>query len=159
VSQISPPVRIILIGAVVFLAAWFTVLRPKAETIAPTTTTPTSTQPTTGLGRAVAKAKAVAGKSDAAGKTDTPAATTAAAAAPQTKPLQAPVAIPAAALAKLPKDVAAALAAHNVLVLGVIADQATAYRQAGPALQALRLRLAGQRPRCQPDPERRGDRP
>ena len=30
VSQISLPVRILLIGAVVFLAAWFTVLRPKA---------------------------------------------------------------------------------------------------------------------------------
>ena len=33
VSQISQPVRILLIGAVVFLAAWFTLLRPKAETV------------------------------------------------------------------------------------------------------------------------------
>ncbi|MEA2274939.1 MAG: hypothetical protein QOI98_3647, partial [Solirubrobacteraceae bacterium] len=60
VSQISPPVRILLIGAVVFLAAWFTVLRPKAETIEPTTTTPAPK--TTGLGKAVAAAKSAAGK-------------------------------------------------------------------------------------------------
>ena len=34
VSQISLPIRILLIGAVVFLAAWFTILRPKRETVA-----------------------------------------------------------------------------------------------------------------------------
>ena len=66
VSQISPPVRILLIGAVVFLAAWFTLLRPKSETVPPpttsTTTTPVATAtPQTGLGKAVDAAKKAAG--------------------------------------------------------------------------------------------------
>src|SRR5215213_6988891 len=41
-SQISPPVRILLVGCVLFLAAWMTVLKPKgAETPAqPTAATP-----------------------------------------------------------------------------------------------------------------------
>ena len=57
VSQISLPVRILLIGAVVFLAAWFTVLRPKAADVPPLTTRPprtaTAATPQTGLGKAV----------------------------------------------------------------------------------------------------------
>ena len=96
----------------------------------------------------------------------------------------APIAIPAEALAKLPKDVAGALKARKVLVLGVFADGATAVAPDGrrrplrpqrparrqplrrrrvvkhvAALQALHLRLAGQRPRRQPVPERRRHRP
>src|SRR5215217_2807678 len=78
VSQISPPVRILLIGAVVFLAAWFTLLRPKAETVPPLTTSTTTTPvasatPQTGLGKAVDAAKKAAGQSDT--KTADPAAT------------------------------------------------------------------------------------
>ena len=50
VSQISPPMRILLVGAVVFLAAWFTVLqarrRPKSRRRRPPTTAPrTDRQP------------------------------------------------------------------------------------------------------------------
>jgi hypothetical protein len=132
VSQISPPVRILLIGAVVFLAVWFTLLRPKPAEVPPlttsTTTTPVTTStPQTGLGKAVDAAKAAAGKAVA---TSTPAA---AAPATTTKPdpkTETPVAaaIPAAALAKLPKDVAGALESRHVLVLAVLADDAKPWR-------------------------------
>jgi hypothetical protein len=133
VSQISPPVRILLIGAVVFLAAWFTLLRPKTAEVPPlttsTTTTPVATStPQTGLGKAVDAAKAAAGRAVATATPATEAATT------TTKPdakAQAPAAaaaIPAAALAKLPKDVAGALETRKVLVLAVLADDATPLR-------------------------------
>lgn len=132
-SQISPPVRILLIGAVVFLAAWFTLLRPKTAEVPPlttsTTTTPVATStPQTGLGKAVDAAKAAAGKAVA-----TATATPATGAATTTKPepkAEAPqvVAIPAAALAKLPKDVAGALETRKVLVLAVLADDAKPWR-------------------------------
>ena len=104
--------RILLVGAVVFLAAWFTLLRPKAAEVPPaTTTTPTTT--TDGTGHDARRDEAE----------DRAATTT----APDPKPADAP-AIPAEALAKLPKDVARALTAKKTLVLGVIADGATDYR-------------------------------
>jgi hypothetical protein len=132
VSQISPPVRILLIGAVVFLAAWFTLLRPKGETAVPpvtTAATPAAT-PQTGLGKAVDAARKVAGKAAA---TATPATGTAAGqattSAPDKKAEAAPVAaIPAETLAKLPKDVAGALKARKVLVLGVLSTEAKPWR-------------------------------
>jgi hypothetical protein len=130
VSQISPPVRILLIGAVVFLAAWFTILRPKAEEIPPTTTTTTTTTPQTGPGKAVDAAKKAAGQTDGttvpATKSQSSAATTS---APDVKaPTGAIASVPAEALDKLPKDVAAPLKARKVLVLGVLAADATAWR-------------------------------
>jgi hypothetical protein len=97
--------RILLVGAVVFLAAWFTLLRPKAAEVPPTTTTtapPATVDPTTKAGSATTSA-------------------------PDPKPAEVP-AIPAEALAKLPKDVAGALQAKKTLVLGVIADGETDYR-------------------------------
>ena len=100
VSQISPPMRILLVGAVVFLAAWFTLLRPKAEEVPPVT--PTTTAPST----------------QTSPSTKPESATTT---APDPKPAE-PAAIPAEELAKLPKDVARALEQRKVLVLGVIAD-------------------------------------
>jgi hypothetical protein len=116
------PVRILLVGAVVLVAAWFTVLHPKTESVETPQLTQAQTQPQTGLGRAVAKAKTVAGTGTT--KPATPAATTTAAPAPQ-----APVAkVPADALAALPKDVAAALSARKLLVLGVISDEASKAR-------------------------------
>ena len=105
VSQISMPMRILLVGAVVFLAAWFTVLKPKPAEFAPTTTS--TTPPVTTAGKAVDAAKAAAGQTTETTKTDTdtaPATTTAPSSAPEAAPA---VAIPAEALAKLPKDVAA----------------------------------------------------
>src|SRR3954447_23256090 len=116
------PVRIILIGAVVFLAAWFTVLRPKPASVE---LPPAATaQPQTSLGKVVAKAKAVAGA------TATPAAasTTTTKKAPAPTATPAAPAIPADALAKLPKDVAGALTARKVIVLGVLSDEATNVR-------------------------------
>ena len=54
--------RILLVGAVVFLAAWFTLLRPKAAEVPPaTTTTPTTT---------TATAPATTTRGDDATKTD-----------------------------------------------------------------------------------------
>jgi hypothetical protein len=134
VSQISPPVRILLAGALVFLVAWFTVLRPKAPDITPAPPVATATgTPTDGLGRAVAKARGAAATAEAAGEaaageTDTPATQAGSATKAAQSQARPAVAIPADVLAKLPKDVAAALTAHKTLVLGVIADGATPLR-------------------------------
>jgi hypothetical protein len=134
VSQISQPVRILLIGAVVFLAAWFTVLRPKSEPVPPptasTTTTPVATAtPQTGLGKAVDAAKKAAGVKPEAGATATPATGSATTSAPETKPTNAAIAaVPADALAKLPKSVAGALQARKVLVLAVLSKDAERWR-------------------------------
>jgi hypothetical protein len=139
VSQISPPVRILLVGAIVFLAAWFTVLRPKSASTAAPAATPVATAtgtPTDGLGRAVAKArgaaataetaaKAAAGESTA--KTQPQAQTGTATKSPQVREVKA-VAIPDNVLAKLPHDVSRALNAQDTIVLGVIADRATELR-------------------------------
>jgi hypothetical protein len=140
VSQISPPVRIVLVGAVLFLAAWFMVLRPKSDaTVAPpaapaATATATST-PSDAYGRAVAKAKGAAAQTEAAAKRDAgetqPKTQTKAQTGSnpaKTTPAQPPIAIPAKVLATLPHDVAAALSARKTLVLGVIADGATDIR-------------------------------
>ena len=114
------PMRILLVGAVVFLAAWFTVLKPKPAEYAPTTTS--TTPPVTSAGKAVDAAKAAAGQTTETTKTDTDTApaTTTAPSAPEAAPA---VAIPAEALAKLPKNVARALEAHKVVVLGVFSRQ------------------------------------
>jgi hypothetical protein len=135
VSQISPPVRILLVGAIAFLAAWFTVLRPKSATTAPPAATPVATataKPTDAFGKAVAKAKGAVAQSNAAsardgGETQTPAQAQTGTAA-KTAPAQPPIAIPAKVLAKLPEDVATALRHRDTIVLGVIADGATDIR-------------------------------
>jgi hypothetical protein len=132
VSQISMPVRILLIGAAVFLAAWFTLLRPKSETVPPlttsTTTTPVATStPQTGLGKAVDAAKKAAGvkpQATAAAKTESATTTT-----PEVKPANAAIAdVPAEVLAKLPKAVVSALEDRKVLVLGVLSEDAKPWR-------------------------------
>ncbi|HET6549186.1 MAG TPA: hypothetical protein VFG79_12045 [Solirubrobacter sp.] len=123
-SQISMPVRILLVGAVVFLAAWFTVLSPKPASVETTSTPAPTTKPETAFGKAVEKAKAVAGQDD---KTTTEAPATAT--APTTKPeTPAAAAIPPKALAKLPKPVAKAIKAHKVVVLGVFEDNGKPWR-------------------------------
>lgn len=100
VSQISMPMRILLIGAAVFLAAWFTVLKPGgAEEDFP------PVQPAS---------------------VATPAATPAAEAAQDTT--VAATAVPAEVLAKLPKDVAKAVKERKTLVLGVFAEDAENWR-------------------------------
>jgi hypothetical protein len=143
VSQISPPVRILLAGAILFLAAWFTVLHPKAASTAAPAATPVATAtatgtPTDGLGRAVAKARGAAATAETAGKAAAGESTQAQPQSqPQTgtatksspaQPAQPAVAIPAKVLAKLPTDVSAALKAHKTLVLGVISANAKPWR-------------------------------
>ncbi|MBE2316577.1 hypothetical protein DVA67_011365 [Solirubrobacter sp. CPCC 204708] len=93
--------RILLIGAVVFLAAWFTILKPGGaeEEVPPV-------QPAN-----AAPANAAA----------TPAGAT------ENTPV-ADAAIPAEVLAKLPKDVAEAISERKTLVLGVFAEDAKEWR-------------------------------
>jgi hypothetical protein len=60
-SQISPPIRILLVGAVAFRAAWMLFLRPKDDAGTPATATPTapSSRPVEAGG---AKSDSLAGK-------------------------------------------------------------------------------------------------
>ena len=59
-SQISPPIRILLVCAVAFMAAWMLFLRPKTESGAPAASTPTTAaQPVDAGGE---KATSLAGK-------------------------------------------------------------------------------------------------
>jgi hypothetical protein len=94
------PMRILLIGAVVFLAAWFTILKPGGGEEA----VPPPVQPANVAPAATATPEAA---------TDTTVAATA---------------IPADVLRKLPKDVAKAVTAGKTLVLGVFADDAENWR-------------------------------
>src|SRR4051794_38980953 len=131
------PVRILLIGAVVFLAAWFTILHPKTSVEAPPVPT---AQPHTALGKAVAKAKAAAVSTATATPAAATSTTTTQAPAPAATP--AAPALPAAALAKLPKDVAGALKARKVLVLAVLSDEATNIRHLADDDRYVRKALA-----------------
>jgi cytoskeletal protein RodZ len=133
-SQISPPLRILLIGSVVFVAAWFAFLRPGGETApTPSTSTSTSTVPakdpsqtaSSSVGRAVQKAETAKAQTEAAaaasaGQT-TPSATTggAVAQAPAGKPATAaPGSKDAeAAQASLPLSVAKAMASKKILAV------------------------------------------
>ncbi len=139
-SQISPPVRILLAGAVLFLAAWFTVLRPKTDaTVAPpAAATPAATataKPTDGLGRAVAKARHAAAATTAqsqkdAGETTTgqAQAKTQAGSATTSQVVVGNTVIPVKVLDTLPTQISQALQAHKTIVLGVIADGQTRVR-------------------------------
>jgi hypothetical protein len=64
VSQISPPVRILLVASIAFLAAWMLFLRPKPESVEPAATAPntqTAAPAVTGPGKAVEAAQNAAG--------------------------------------------------------------------------------------------------
>jgi hypothetical protein len=133
--------RILLAGAVVFLAVWFTLLRPKsAEVPVTATATPPAGNVNTGdpavssAGKAVEKAKAAATTAEtaakaAAGETTTETTPgTATTSAPDAKPASAVSAVPAAVLAKLPDDVAGAISARKVLVLAVLTNDGKRWR-------------------------------
>jgi hypothetical protein len=141
--------RILLAGAVVFLAVWFTLLRPKSDAVEPVAATPTATAPagnvntgepaTSAAGKIVEKAKDAATQAEGAAKaaagesTDSApdAAKTATGSATESAPDPATATLPelpAATLAKLPKDVAGALEARKVLVLAVLSDGAKRWR-------------------------------
>jgi hypothetical protein len=134
-SQISPPLRILLIGSVVFLAAWFAFLRPgggsdTASAPAPAATTVPAKDPgaTThsAPGAAVQSAASAAQKTEAAQSAamgdSAPATSTGTGATTATAP-SVPKAAPAgskqadAAKASLPLSVAKAMASKKVMVL------------------------------------------
>src|SRR4051794_32167790 len=128
-SQISPPIRIVLVAAVAFLAAWMLVLRPKTEEIpppAPAATAPAKQPGTTAqsaAGKAVQAAENAKATAESAAKAR--AGETAAQTAPATAAAQAPAAAAAAklgvdpaALATLPRGVRKALEARKIVVLG-----------------------------------------
>jgi hypothetical protein len=131
-SQISPPIRILLVCAIAFLAAWMLFLRPSEEPApspdpAAVTGSPAAKDPgattESGAGAAVQGATAAAGNAGdaaAAGAGETApsgpgtAATTGAGAA------GAVPALDPKAVAKLPRDVRRALEQRKVLVVGVL---------------------------------------
>lgn len=130
-SQISPPIRIVLVAAVAFIAAWMLFLRPKTEEIpppAPAATAPAKQPGTTAqsaAGKAVqaaanAKATAESAAKARAGETaaQTAPATTAAPKAPAAKVAAAKLGVDASALASLPAGVRKALETRQIVVLG-----------------------------------------
>jgi hypothetical protein len=131
--------RILLAGAVVFLAVWFTLPRLKGNDSSPTTTTPAGNvntgQPAQSeAGKIVEKAKTAATEAEGAAKAaagETADATkTAPGPATTTTPdaNAATAAIPAKQLEDLPKDVAKAVTGHKVMVLAVLADKGKHWR-------------------------------
>src|SRR4051794_5136077 len=128
-SQISPPIRILLVASLVLLAAWFAFLRPKTDaTTAPApVATPAVTATGTalsGAGKAVDAAKgaaAAAATADAAGAGEASSPTSAPSATATASATATPAATPAVdaklKAAKLPSPVTKALAADKVLVL------------------------------------------
>src|SRR4051812_19040036 len=141
VSQISPPMRILLAGAVVFLAVWFTLLRPKpAEVPASTTTTPAGNvntgQPAeSGAGKIVEKAKTAATEAEGAAKAAAGESADATKTTPGTATTTSPDAkadpvagVSPEQLSKLPEDVAKAVTGHKVMVLAVLGDKGKHWR-------------------------------
>jgi hypothetical protein len=152
VSQISPPIRIVIVAAFAFLAAWMTVLKPKSADVAPVAAAPTVTAPgAAGLGRAVEKAKdakaaqeasdarvqAATGETSATGAAAKPGSTTAAAKAAPALP-----AVERSVLAKLPKDLRGPVAHHRIVVLGVVSPGQEPFRAMPADDRALRQELA-----------------
>jgi hypothetical protein len=155
-SQISPPIRILLVCAVAFLAAWMLFLRPSSEAGAPATETPVTTPVEAGgeqadslAGKAVEKANEATAAQDAraeelaggAGETaadggavaPAPAPATAAAAPKTGAPAE--VSLPSKEqLAKVPADVRKAFVKRQIVVLGVVAPKGTDDRRVRKSL-------------------------
>lgn len=157
-SQVSPPIRILLVGAVVFLAAWFTILKPKdpiepvAAPVAPVTGAPASKP-----GEFAAKAKTGAAQAEASatgaanagleedGTAPAPGAATAAAptqtgAATQAAPSAAPKlpALPPESLKGLPKPLRTGLEERKIVVLGVLNTESSSTTQMADDDRAVR---------------------
>ncbi len=66
VSQISPPIRIVLVAVIGLIAAWMLFLRPKTEPTPAPTPAPATAPGVTGLSKAVDKAKDASATSDKA---------------------------------------------------------------------------------------------
>ena len=129
VSQISPPIRILLVSAVAFLAAWMLFLRPSDNTSSVSTPKPPPTAPgQKGLTNAVDKAKGAAAAQESrdqkvqqatggeqAGTAQAPSSTATKAATGQGNTANAAAA--KAAAGDLPRPVLKAIADRKVLVL------------------------------------------
>jgi len=141
VSQISPPIRIVLIAVVGLLAAWMLFLRPKTEPAAAPTPTTATAPGVTGLSNAVDSAKAAGAAQEARdGKVQeaTGEASGATGTAPATKSgakgSAAPAVAESAAAKTLPQPVRKALAANKILVLAFFNPKASDDRAARRAL-------------------------
>jgi hypothetical protein len=127
VSQISLPIRIVVAVAVIFMAAWMTVLKPKAEEpIAPLPAgnvangQPAVSEPgklAEAAKSAVDSANAKAAAGEAAATGSAPSATGTATEAPSATTAGAAGTPAAAAITGVPKPIAKAIAADKVLVL------------------------------------------
>jgi hypothetical protein len=146
-SQISPPIRILLVCAVAFLAAWMLFLRPSSDAGAPAADAPTpaaSTPPVEAggeqagslAGKAVEQANEATAAQDAraeqlaggAGETAAPSATSATAVTPAAATTKtgapADAALPTReALATVPADVRRAIRKRQIIVLGVVSPK------------------------------------
>ena len=125
VSQVSVPVRVMLVLAVMFMAAWMTVLKPKAEVIPPAEPAPQSA-PGAAVDAAQGAVDAVDQRNTAAGASVGvgPGSTPATGSAPATTPSQGTQPAPAAAEAVeaaeeggLPLKVLRGIADRKVIVL------------------------------------------
>jgi hypothetical protein len=126
-SQISPPIRIVLVVAVAFLAAWMLVLRPKTEEIPPPepAATAPAKQPGTAAQSAAGKAvqaavnaKATAESAAKARAGESTAKTAPAAAEAPAAAAAAKLGVDPAALATLPRGLRNALDDRKIVVLG-----------------------------------------
>ncbi len=165
-SQISTPIRIVLVAAVVFMAAWFTVLKPKDAVVAPpgpaTPAAPTApgtaatVDPSSAAGKFQATAKAGAEKAErdaygAAnagiedGATGTAAAPAAAAPVTTQAKTQAVIAelppIEPKSLVGLPRSVRDGLTKRKVVVLAVLNTESKPWAEMAEDDRAVRKAL------------------
>ena len=124
-SQISPPIRIVLVAAVALIGVWMLFLRPKTPTPSATPSTPATAPGVKGLTSDVAKAKAAAATQEASDAKVQSATGEQAAAGSKSAAKPGAAAKPAAAAkaaagdtAGLPVRVQKALDGHKVLVIG-----------------------------------------
>lgn len=143
-SQISPPIRILLVCAVAFMAAWMLFLRPKDDAGTPAAATPSAPasrpadaggqQAESLAGKAVEKANEATAAQDARAEELAGGAGEAAATPPAAAPsvtatttttgAPARVALPSdEELARVPKDVRRAIEARKIVVLGVFSHK------------------------------------
>lgn len=149
-SQISPPIRIVLAVAVLFLAAYMTVLKPKSDSSAPATPAPapagrvhTAEKAQSTFGKMVEKAQGAAKATDEHtakvegndGTTDaTSAAGTTTAKTGKANGGTAPAAV-SADLAGVPAGVAKEIQQRHVVVLAFVSGKATDDRAVRRALK------------------------
>ena len=159
-SQISPPIRILLVCAVAFMAAWMLFLRPSTDAGAPAAEAPPTTTPVQAggeqadslAGKAVEKANEATAAQDAraeelaggAGETAaTPEANGAVAPAPATATITktgapAKVELPSRQdLADVPADVRRAFVKRKIVVLGVVSPKGADDKSVRKALKQI----------------------